>query len=298
MYGRVKTDKNDSTISRLLIPSPALSGCIFLAIHRDTRTINLSYQQRFNHFFTSPFCSITWYFTGSAHLIANPGDFASPQDAREIDQITFSGPSTKPTISWNPAQVRALTIGFFPNAWQTLSGIRVKDYIDQTLPLQNVVHGPLLKAAQSILNPTRQGEEFDQFEKLIARLWAQNRPRSTFIPHNFSDWASALITNVSMSQTGKSLRQLQRRLKNLAGLSRRDINAHMRAEELFVKFATSTKNTTPPLSRLALEAGYADQSHMGRDVRRITGNSPAQITKLIATQERYWCYRLLEQYYS
>jgi AraC-like DNA-binding protein len=30
-----------------------------------------------------------------------------------------------------------------------------------------------------------------------------------------------------------------------------------------------------PLARRALEAGYADQAHMGADVRRLVGTTPA-----------------------
>jgi NAD(P)-dependent dehydrogenase (short-subunit alcohol dehydrogenase family) len=48
---------------------------------------------------------------------------------------------------------------------------------------------------------------------------------------------------------------------------------------------------------LAAEAGYADQAHMGREVRRITGMPPAKIVNLIATEESYWPYRLLGERY-
>lgn len=83
----------------------------------------------------------------------------------------------------------------------------------------------------------------------------------------------------------------------MTGQSRRDLLAHARAEELFVHFMTTRKRDKNTLAEVAAEAGYADQSHMGREIRRITGASPAEIDRLITTDERYWCYRLLEDYY-
>ncbi len=47
-----------------------------------------------------------------------------------------------------------------------------------------------------------------------------------------------------------------------------------------------------PLSEIAIDAGYADQSHMGRAVRRATGFSPARLNRAIENEEAFWCYRL------
>ena len=50
--------------------------------------------------------------------------------------------------------------------------------------------------------------------------------------------------------------------------------------------------STPPVD-LAVEAGFADQSHMGRDLKRATGFSPVQLNQRILQNEAFWCYRLL-----
>ena len=49
------------------------------------------------------------------------------------------------------------------------------------------------------------------------------------------------------------------------------------------------------LATLASEAGFSDQSHMGREIRRITGLSPGRFDKLLAHDEAFWFYRLLER---
>jgi AraC-like DNA-binding protein len=49
------------------------------------------------------------------------------------------------------------------------------------------------------------------------------------------------------------------------------------------------------LAQLAADAGFADQSHMTRHVRRETGFTPEQLRELIETDETFWCYRLVAE---
>ena len=57
----------------------------------------------------------------------------------------------------------------------------------------------------------------------------------------------------------------------------------------------SVERPDEPLAMLAGDAGYSDQSHMGRAVRRATGFSPARLNRMIESEESFWCYRLLGQ---
>ena len=53
---------------------------------------------------------------------------------------------------------------------------------------------------------------------------------------------------------------------------------------------------TPDLAALAAEAGFADQSHLGREVRRVTGLPPRRLGELMKTEEAFWFYRLLSEH--
>jgi len=53
-------------------------------------------------------------------------------------------------------------------------------------------------------------------------------------------------------------------------------------------------NLLPDLAATAADAGFADQSHMGRDVRRVTGISPGHLIELMRSEESFGLYRLLE----
>lgn len=43
---------------------------------------------------------------------------------------------------------------------------------------------------------------------------------------------------------------------------------------------------------LADASGYADQSHLCREVRRVTGFSPEELYRRIQEDEGFWSYRL------
>ena len=284
--------------SELLLPDTALAGGIVLGVLRDTRGAELSAHQRFNHFFTSPYCSVTWIFSGQCHVLSNQADVQNPAATSPLDQISFSGPNNRPMVSWNPGDFEALTIGFYADAWQALTGMDVARFVNRTLPLSEVIAGELLSIARSILPEAPMRSRFEQFQSALAPLWVQKRPQNHIVPARIADWVASVAVRAALGKPGKSLRQLQRRLKMLTGQSHRDLMAHARAEDLFEHYLEYRKRKGADLSQVALEAAYADQSHMGRKVARITGTSPARIDKLIASDERYWCYRLLENYYS
>ena len=132
---------------------------------------------------------------------------------------------------------------------------------------------------------------YNDLSATLLPLWAVSRPASRFASPYLSDWLKSLFAQAAVSGAGRSARQFQRRLKALTGRSRRELEVHARAEALFASALASGDD--PDLAALAHDAGYADQSHMGREVKRITGLSPGRINRLIATDERFWCYRLL-----
>jgi AraC-like DNA-binding protein len=68
--------------------------------------------------------------------------------------------------------------------------------------------------------------------------------------------------------------------------------APARVEALFEK---TQRSPGARLAELAAERGYADQSDMRREVKRVTGHSPGRILELIRTDARFWFYRLMSK---
>jgi AraC-like DNA-binding protein len=56
------------------------------------------------------------------------------------------------------------------------------------------------------------------------------------------------------------------------------------------------RGTAKDLASIAAEAGFADQSHLGREVRRVTGILPGRLGELMRNYEAFWFYRLLSEH--
>lgn len=100
-----------------------------------------------------------------------------------------------------------------------------------------------------------------------------------------------------MSQSGASLRQLQRTVRRLTGQSYRQLQLYQRTEQAFGQLTQSAEHSASRWASLAAESGYADQSHLGREVRRMTGFSPARLEAMMQADEAFWFYRLLWQHH-
>jgi AraC-like DNA-binding protein len=89
------------------------------------------------------------------------------------------------------------------------------------------------------------------------------------------------------------MRQTERRIKQWAGLPMRELKGISRAEQAFFEsLAVAEAGGTPQWSAVAQSNGYADQSHLCRDTRRITGFAPQELYQRIANDEAFWVYRI------
>lgn len=252
--------------SELLLPPASLAGVIFAAIYRDTRGAGLTGRDRYNHFPASPLISVTVLRSGALFLVVQV-------DHIQVPEIAVMGPQDLPVTSWSPGEIEALSIGVYPDAWRALGG-------DET-----TVPEVLLPALQAL----RDGRDITtDWAAFLAALAGQvEGTRGRF--HGVSDWVRGVTARAALSSKGQSLRSFERRLKRLSGQTQSRLAFYSQFEELH----RVSRRGQAPLSQIALDAGYADQSHMGRAVRRATGLSPARLNEAIASEEAFWCYRLL-----
>lgn len=269
--------------ARLIVPAPALAGLVAAAIVRDTRGVALGPAERVSFFPAAPVCAVTWVWDGVIH----DADLNGVPAPEPLPGRFFTGPRSRPSASRSPGPVHAMTVAFYPEAWRALTGVAPGDYADRSAPLSDLPRSGLREALEA-LSPD---DGFHGLTAILDDFRAAWRPPSRFVSPYLSDWLTSLFAQVAVSATGRSARQFQRRLKALTGRSRRELEAHARAEALFARALAAGEGAD--LAGLAHDGGYADQSHMGREMKRITGLSPARINRLIATDERFWCYRLL-----
>lgn len=275
----------DSQSVRILFPRVALSGLLFAAVIRDTRGVRLEKEELFNHFPASPMCAITWVRVGRLHLV----DDASNVDPIPLQNVFVTGACRRPLISWSPDSVYAMTIGFYPDALGDIAGVGVARLRDQRNRLEEVFVGDLLEVFRSVSGTDDFEAAFDQLQRDIERHWRNTYPGRASTPPRMEDWARALAARAAVSGVGA--RQMQRTVKAWTGATMRELRKHARVERLFARSRRSKS-----LAEMAADGGYADQSHMGREVRSVTGASPAKIGRLIATDARYWFYRAVGEH--
>ncbi len=283
----------DSTSAALLLPRPALAGCLYVAILRDTRAQTLTDEARFNFFPASPLCSVTWFFEGESRLVAGPPVFEGGAEGEPMLTRAFTGPQTRPTVSWNPGPVHALTMGLYPEAWRLLARDHDAAIVDTNTSLEAVAGDAFLDACAALDGPGTVRVRWATFQELLEPVWQRVRPDRSSGGGRLQDWTRAIAARAVTSGPGRSARQVQRRIRGWTGQSLRDLEAFARTERLFGKALTARSSGEVDLARLATEAGFSDQSHMGRHVRRVTGLPPARLNALIRDHEAFWAYRLL-----
>lgn len=271
----------DTAEDRLILPPAGLAGCVFAALLRDTRGRALAGRDLYNHFPASPLYSVSWVFEGALHRVIAGKIAADP-----MPRITVAGPQGAPVVSWSPGPVRALTLGIYPEAWAVLSGQAPGAMLDESGALADVLpDGTLGAAFAALADPAH----LATLETQLLALWRAGRGAGGGWT-SLGDWLRATTLRAMMSGAGRSLRQSQRRLRALTGQNRRRLEQFARFEAL-----RAAATADAPLAEVALEAGFSDQSHMGRTVRQMSGLSPAALNRAIAEEEAFWAYRLLGQ---
>ena len=72
-------------------------------------------------------------------------------------------------------------------------------------------------------------------------------------------------------------------------MSRRAVS---RAESAFYAVAAAESRPGFNWADIAAETDYADQSHLCRETRRLTGFSPEELRRRIPVEQAFWAYRI------
>lgn len=293
MDGAYRTDASRVALSgaraKLMFPRAGLRGLIALAVVRDTRGAALTNAERFSFFPASPFCAISYVLEGELYLV---GPTQRNLPARMASRF-LSGPSRGPVTSWSPGPVLTMSICLFPNAWSAVSGLDPRQTIDVYSPLEGCLSPDLARQFDEAAQAGDCEGVFARTEDALEPRWRENRAGG-FSPPWLTDWLRGLAIQAAFSGPGKSARQIQRRIKTWTGKTQRDWQTHARLEQAFARGVNATQGS---IAELAVDAGYSDQSHMGREIKRLTGYSPARLMKLINSDERFWFYSLMGEVY-
>jgi AraC-like DNA-binding protein len=274
--------------AQLWLPRFSLSQCIRAVVARSTLGIGRDWPAAWhdNHFPASPLCALSWCFHGHTEVL-HPD--RSPE---RLPPIYFSGPFTQPTRSRNTAEGHGMMLMLLPDAVQALTGLDPSTFVNRFVPAEAVLDADWLAMTHAVRVACDDAARVALIEAFLEPRWQALRPGAdTPGRMRVQDWAQGLALRAAASGMGRSLRAAERRIKGWTGLPMRELRGLGRAEQAF--FRTLAAGDGPvSWAEVAADTGYADQSHLCREIRRVTGFAPAELRRRIAEDESFWIYRI------
>jgi len=279
--------------SDLWLPRATLSACLRAVASRDTRGVALDDAQRYNHFPATPVCSITWYFDGRGELLDPACPAHEDSQRTPFGPLTFSGPLTRPAIIWNPGPIHAMMLLLMPDAVSALTGLDPGNHVDRIIPAHEVLDAEWMAMCEAVATACDDERRVRLIDEFLHPRWQRARPDAASIGRFYDDWSHSLALRAATSGWGRSLRQVERRIKQWTGQPLRELRGLGRSEQAFFEAVVAGKSGgTVNWSEVANNTGYADQSHLCRQTRRITGFPPEELRRRILEDETFWVYRL------
>jgi AraC-like DNA-binding protein len=185
------------------------------------------------------------------------------------------GPWTKPFIADLPPGGVIIGARFHPGAAGRLLGLPVCELLNLSVPLVDVWNKEAVASFSSIAELAEIGAKRAALESAILRRVSLSREPDRSVGAAIQAFAyhpEARIERVSR-YVGMSSRQLQRRFQAAVGYGPKLFQCVLRFQRLL--HIAGTANGTGTLVQSSVDAGYADQPHMTREVRRFTDTLPS-----------------------
>lgn len=181
------------------------------------------------------------------------------------------GSTTRPTALRCEPGAHYLGIRFRPGRSRHFLAARASELTDRCEDA-----GPLLPMAMEALADRVAGDDvFAELDRQLAALLCAAPPETHHadVMVRCIEAAHGAVRMEELArQLGRSTRQLQRLFLETVGITAKFFSTVVRAERAVQLLAAGSAS----LADVAVHAGYADQSHMTRDIERLTGATPAR----------------------
>ena len=222
--------------------------------------MSFTYEEKTSH---SPYVEVVWRTedkTDGVYLAPADGcwDLIFITELSGTVRVLFSGPTTQPTPVHYKAGNKNLGIRFRPGAFMTQAPALAMRNVVDILPLQGPHHFVLFDHIFALPSFETADELVDELEQL------------GFLGHD------AVVSATLREERAPRMtnRSVQRRFLQATGMSP---TSHRRIEQ--AQKAVDLLRSGHSLLEAAHEAGYADQAHMTRTLKELTGHTPAYIAR-------------------
>jgi hypothetical protein len=274
---------------RLHMMPSALQGAAVAVVCRDTRGAALESAQRLAHFPASPFVCRSWFQgmeAGRVSALDGRGTW-HPFGA----QVVVSGSQSVPLTTWAPTTGRGGMVCFAPDVASALLGVDLHAVHDRFVDARSVLASEWHPLLQALLDAPDDAATLGALQYLVPRWRALQGPPS--VREMGRQWVQRLAWRAHAWSRTHGERQVERRVKSFSGRSLREWQQLVRTEAVFFA-ARERRDRDEPLewAELAQDGGFADQAHMIRATRRITGFTPTEFARRFEEDESFWPYRL------
>jgi hypothetical protein len=276
---------NDSDILPLpdtcvVVPDAAVGAAVRAFIWRDSGAEGLVHLNRFP---AAPFCTITWCLAGRLFLGASV-------DGPMLDRVIVGGPGSRPMLTAATGRLHAFTVVFFPDAFARLTGLSPGTLIDRLVPAHEVLPAYWYGLLRDIAGAADHPERVRRLTRFVADRCdaAPCGVEGTKGTASLS-WLHGLRRRIDASLLCE--RQVERRIKRETGQTLRSLQCSGRFEAAVLKARDAKRNGVLSWAGLAGETGYADQSHICREFRKMSGITPARLIDPDNGDESFWIYR-------
>jgi AraC-like DNA-binding protein len=277
--------------ARWIAPRVPLASCVRAYFTRSTLGCPLlPPAQRVNRFPAHAYCSLTWFIQGEPELVEPASDaWAGRVLAREL----FGGPRSEPVVAYHSGPMRGFTLLLYPQALHALTGLDISDHVDRFTALADVFDASWQALSQQVLAAADDDARVALIERFLEPRWHAARANGETRTHAVADWVRALSAQAAAVGWGQSARNMERRIKAWAGQPLRRLRRLNRVEQSFFEARARMRAGTYSWADIAAWGGYADQAHLCRDMREITGHSPSELARKVEEDdESYWAYRI------
>lgn len=274
----------------LTSPSAELSSCVRAYISRSTVGTALTSAQRLNHFPATATCALIWVLEGSLESICAMGGETAPQPLP--GGVLFRGPQSRPFVTRSSGPVRVFMCLLMPDALHAMAGLKPAAWTNRAVAMDAVLEPQWQAMAQAVQDAPDDASRVACIEAFLLPRWRAVRCAGHVSVDRYQDWAQCLRTRALASGQGQSERQMERRIKGIAGLTWRDIRAIGQAEAVFMRAGDAAQAGPLAWASVASDAGYADQAHLCRSIRKASGFTPTELHSRARFDEAFWVYRL------
>jgi AraC-like DNA-binding protein len=286
-------DAPGESIEWLRLPPPALHGALVALVARDTSKLILERAQRLTHFPASPLVTISWFHGMDVGLVDRGAENPAWQPFGA--QIVISGSQSRPTVSWAPTTGRGYIACFAADAARALFELDLAAIQDRFFPLDQVLGSKWSPLCDALLT-SDEADLLTILESHLAGRWQALQGRAS-AQASLRQLGRHCVERLAWQaqQWGRlhSPRHVERRVKAFSGRSLREWQSLVMTEGLF--FAARDRHEAGERinwAALAQDEGFADQAHMSRMAKRITGFSPTEFADRFTEDESFWMYRL------